>query len=81
MQRATGYCFEDFSVGDSFVTAGRTVTESGAADMSSLLEDRGRARYMWPESVPMFREFPQTPSLKVKKSALVEGLMARGSPP
>jgi non-ribosomal peptide synthetase component E (peptide arylation enzyme) len=43
------------------------------------LEDKGAARYMWPESVAMFLEFPQTPSLKLKRPAPVESLMARGS--
>ena len=36
MPRATGSCFEDFSVGDSFVSTGRTVTETDIVQFLNL---------------------------------------------
>jgi cyclohexanecarboxylate-CoA ligase len=56
----------------------RDGTDLSLESVTRLLEDKGVARYMWPESVAMFDDFPQTPSLKVKKPALIESLLARG---
>jgi acyl-coenzyme A synthetase/AMP-(fatty) acid ligase len=46
-------------------------------EMQRFLEHEGVAKYMWPESVEVFDEFPRTPSLKVVKRELVEAILAR----
>jgi cyclohexanecarboxylate-CoA ligase len=45
--------------------------------LTAFLAERGVARYQWPERVALFDEFPRTPSLKVKKPALVKALVDR----
>ena len=47
------------------------------AELQELLEREGVAKYMWPESVEVFDEFPRTPSLKVIKHGVVEQIVAR----
>jgi cyclohexanecarboxylate-CoA ligase len=47
------------------------------AELQEFLEREGVAKYMWPESVEVFEEFPRTPSLKVVKHGLVEQIVAR----
>ena len=47
------------------------------AEITGFLGDRGVARYQWPERVALFEDFPRTPSLKVRKPALVEALVGR----
>lgn len=46
-------------------------------ELSGFLQSRGIARYLWPERVELFDEFPLTPSLKVKKPALVAMLTGK----
>lgn len=48
-------------------------------ELTGFLQSRGVARYLWPEGVALFDEFPLTPSLKVKKPALAEMLAERSS--
>ena len=40
------------------------------AELTSFLEARGFARYLWPEHVVVCERFPRTPSLKVRKNDL-----------
>jgi cyclohexanecarboxylate-CoA ligase len=47
------------------------------AELQEFLEREGVAKYMWPESVEVFEEFPRTPSVKVDKHGLVEQIVAR----
>jgi acyl-CoA synthetase (AMP-forming)/AMP-acid ligase II len=47
------------------------------ADLQEFLEGEGIAKYMWPESVEVFEEFPRTPSLKVVKRDVVREILAR----
>jgi non-ribosomal peptide synthetase component E (peptide arylation enzyme) len=47
------------------------------AELQEFLDREGVAKYMWPESVEVFEEFPRTPSLKVVKHGLVEQIVAR----
>src|SRR3954469_1620764 len=49
--------------------------------LQEFLEGAGVAKYMWPESVEVFDEFPRTPSLKVVKRELVERIAARAALP
>src|SRR5215208_2310916 len=51
------------------------------AELQEFLEREGVAKYMWPESVEVFDEFPRTPSLKVIKHGLVAQIVARASVP
>jgi cyclohexanecarboxylate-CoA ligase len=44
------------------------------AELTDFLEQRGVARYTWPERVELFTTFPRSASLKVQKRALVEQL-------
>ncbi len=44
-------------------------------DITAFLEQRGIARYTWPESAAMFTAFPRSASLKVQKRSLVEQLV------
>jgi cyclohexanecarboxylate-CoA ligase len=46
---------------------GKDITLS---ELTSFLEARGFARYMWPEHVAICAQFPRTPSLKVQKNEL-----------
>ena len=41
------------------------------------IESEGVAKYMWPESVEVFDEFPRTPSLKVVKRDVVRDILTR----
>jgi non-ribosomal peptide synthetase component E (peptide arylation enzyme) len=41
-------------------------------EIQRFLEQEGVAKYMWPESVEVFDEFPRTPSLKVVKRDVVK---------
>jgi cyclohexanecarboxylate-CoA ligase len=50
-------------------------------ELQGFLEREGVAKYMWPESVEVFDEFPRTPSLKVVKPRLVEAIAARAAVP
>jgi len=47
------------------------------AELQQLLEREGVAKYMWPESIEVFDEFPRTPSLKVVKRDLVQQVVTR----
>ena len=49
------------------------------AELQELLEGEGVAKYMWPESVEVFEQFPRTPSLKVVKRELVQQIVARSN--
>ncbi len=49
-------------------------------EVTAHLEERGVARYLWPESIEMCREFPRTPSLKVQKNQLKSEILERYSP-
>jgi cyclohexanecarboxylate-CoA ligase len=54
------------------------------AELQEFLGREGVAKYMWPESIQVFDEFPRTASLKVVKRELVEQISARAgvsSPP
>lgn len=44
--------------------------EVSLEELTTYLDERGVARYLWPESVHMCKEFPRTPSLKVQKNQL-----------
>jgi non-ribosomal peptide synthetase component E (peptide arylation enzyme) len=46
-------------------------------ELTAFLAKQSIARYMWPERVELFDEFPFTPSLKVRKQGLVELVVAR----
>jgi len=46
---------------------GKDITLS---ELTSFLEARGFARYLWPEHVAVCERFPRTPSLKVQKNEL-----------
>jgi acyl-CoA synthetase (AMP-forming)/AMP-acid ligase II len=50
-------------------------------ELQEFLAAAGVAKYMWPESVEVFEEFPRTPSLKVVKRELVERIVARAALP
>jgi cyclohexanecarboxylate-CoA ligase len=50
-------------------------------ELQALLEREGVAKYMWPESIEVFDEFPRTPSLKVVKRELVQAVLARANVP
>jgi cyclohexanecarboxylate-CoA ligase len=47
------------------------------AELQEFLEREGVAKYMWPESIEVFDEFPRTPSLKVVKREVVQQIVAR----
>jgi cyclohexanecarboxylate-CoA ligase len=47
------------------------------AELQEFLEREGVAKYMWPESIEVFDEFPRTPSLKVVKRDVVQQIVAR----
>ncbi len=49
----------------------------GLDALTQHLASRAVARYMWPERVEQFAEFPLTPSLKVRKPALIEAIAER----
>ena len=49
--------------------------------MQEFLERQGVAKYMWPESIEVFDEFPRTPSLKVVKRQVVEQIVTAAGPP
>jgi acyl-CoA synthetase (AMP-forming)/AMP-acid ligase II len=51
------------------------------AELQEFLEREGVAKYMWPESIVVFDEFPRTPSLKVVKRDLVQRIVARVDDP
>ena len=51
------------------------------AELQEFLEREGVAKYMWPESVEVFDEFPRTPSLKVVKREVVRQIVSRASEP
>lgn len=57
------------------------ITADGApvalGELTDFLAQRAVARYLWPERVELFTEFPFTPSLKVRKQGLVEQVLAR----
>src|SRR4051794_26317503 len=46
-------------------------------ELQEFLEAAGVAKYMWPESIEVFDEFPRTPSLKVVKRDLVDQIVAQ----
>jgi acyl-CoA synthetase (AMP-forming)/AMP-acid ligase II len=50
-------------------------------ELQEFLEREGVAKYMWPESVEVFDEFPRTPSLKVVKREVVTQILARAGVP
>src|SRR4029453_134586 len=49
------------------------------AELQEFLEREGVAKYMWPESIEVFDEFPRTPSLKVVKHDVVQQIVARAT--
>jgi acyl-CoA synthetase (AMP-forming)/AMP-acid ligase II len=51
------------------------------ADIQEFLEREGIAKYMWPESVEVFDEFPRTPSLKPVKREVVRQITTRANDP
>ena len=51
------------------------------AELQEFLEHEGIAKYMWPESIELFDEFPRTPSLKVVKREIVQRIVSRGVVP
>jgi acyl-CoA synthetase (AMP-forming)/AMP-acid ligase II len=51
------------------------------AELQEFLEREGVAKYMWPESIEVFDDFPRTPSLKVVKRDVVERILSRGGVP
>jgi cyclohexanecarboxylate-CoA ligase len=51
------------------------------AELQEFLEREGLAKYMWPESIEIFEEFPRTPSLKAVKREVVEQIVARSRTP
>jgi acyl-CoA synthetase (AMP-forming)/AMP-acid ligase II len=51
------------------------------AELQEFLEREGLAKYMWPESVEVFDEFPRTPSLKVVKREVVKQIANRAGEP
>ena len=51
------------------------------AEVQEFLERQGVAKYMWPESIEVFDEFPRTPSLKVVKRQVVQQIVARADVP
>jgi cyclohexanecarboxylate-CoA ligase len=58
------------------------VLEPGAtaptlAELQAFLEVEGVAKYMWPESIEIFDDFPRTVSLKVVKREVVEEILDR----
>ena len=50
-------------------------------ELQEFLEREGVAKYMWPESIELFDEFPRTPSLKVVKREVVQQIVARAELP
>ncbi|WP_187276371.1 class I adenylate-forming enzyme family protein [Parahaliea maris] len=44
-------------------------------DVTVFLQEKGLARYLWPESLEICNEFPRTPSLKVQKNQLKERVL------
>jgi acyl-CoA synthetase (AMP-forming)/AMP-acid ligase II len=60
------------------------VLESGAAtptlaELQAFLEAEGVAKYMWPESIEIFEDFPRTVSLKVVKREVVQQIRERAA--
>jgi len=53
---------------------GKDITLS---ELTAFLEERGFARYLWPEHVSLCESFPRTPSLKVQKNELRKQILAR----
>jgi acyl-CoA synthetase (AMP-forming)/AMP-acid ligase II len=45
-------------------------------EITRFLEQQAFPRYSWPEQVVVCRDFPRTPSLKVKKNVLREWVLA-----
>ena len=50
-------------------------------ELQEFLEREGVAKYMWPESIEVFDEFPRTPSLKVVKREVVQQIVSRAAVP
>jgi cyclohexanecarboxylate-CoA ligase len=51
------------------------------AELQEFLEREGVAKYMWPESIEVFDDFPRTPSLKVVKREVVQQIAGRAGVP
>lgn len=49
----------------------------GLSELTSFLEARGFARYLWPEHAVACESFPRTPSLKVQKNELRKQVLTR----
>ena len=49
------------------------------AELQEFLERQGVAKYMWPESIEVFDDFPRTPSLKPVKREVVGQIIARAN--
>jgi acyl-CoA synthetase (AMP-forming)/AMP-acid ligase II len=47
------------------------------AELQEHLERAGVSKYMWPESIELFDDFPRTPSLKPVKREIVQQILAR----
>jgi len=48
-------------------------------ELQQFLAQEGVAKYIWPESVEVFDDFPRTPSLKVVKRDVVALILERGA--
>ncbi|HEX2409939.1 MAG TPA: class I adenylate-forming enzyme family protein [Solirubrobacteraceae bacterium] len=48
-------------------------------ELQAFLERQGVAKYMWPESIEVFDDFPRTPSLKPVKREIVQQIIARAN--
>ena len=59
--------------------AGATAPTLG--DLQAFLDAEGVAKYMWPESVEIFDDFPRTVSLKVVKREVVDQIIERAATP
>ena len=62
------------------------VVEPGAdspslPELQEFLASQGLSKYLWPESVEVFDDFPRTPSLKVVKRDVVKTILARSATP
>lgn len=58
------------------------ILESGAGaptlvELQQFLEREGLAKYLWPESIELFADFPRTSSLKPVKRDIVEQILER----
>jgi non-ribosomal peptide synthetase component E (peptide arylation enzyme) len=62
------------------------IPEAGAtlptlAELQEFLAEQGLAKYMWPESIEAFDDFPRTSSLKAIKRDIVDVIRERSAVP